>query len=551
MEVLRSMPGFGQMLKGERFHYGVELVSSRGLPPVGEVDKLVEMAENLASLAQVSWISVTDNPGGNPMLPADCLARKVQAAGCEPVVHMSCKDLNRNGLESAAWRCASDGTNSILALTGDYPVGGFGGHAPPVFDLDSVSLITMLKAMNEGLEATTPSGKKRRLAPTDFFVGCAVSPYKRFEREYMPQLFKLARKVQCGADWVIPQLGYDSRKLHELLLFMEWAELEVPVVGNVYLLSGFTARLFHGNSIPGCVVSDALYELASKYAKGPDKGRAFFRELAAKQLAICRGLGCAAGYLAGVATPEVFAAIIDLAESYGEDDWREFAKEICYPREDEFYLFEPDAESGLSRPGQFNPAYLASLEKPQSSKEVTARYRLSRLVHDAAFSPGHGQFARGTKLYDVLEHAEGPVSGVARKALDVVEQVSKRALFGCTECGDCSLPDCAYLCPRQACSKNGRNGPCGGSRDGRCELEDKECMWARAYDRLKAFGESEHLLDGPPVVYNPELAGTSSWANAYLGRDHHHGQGCDDVEPLLPDHDLHPNCKETSCHSRD
>ncbi len=523
-----------EMLQDDAFHYGVELVSSRGIAPPGEDSKLIGEAEALAQDPHFSWVSVTDNPGGNPMLPADYLARRIREFGSEAVIHASCKDLNRNGLESTAWRCAAEGFQNILALTGDYPVTGFGGNAVPVFDLDSVGLIAMLKAMNDGLEVPGRKGKTDTLTHTDFFIGCAVSPFKQHEREYLPQLFKLARKVHCGAHWVIPQLGYDMRKLQELKLFMNWAKIgDVPLVGNVYLLSKFVARLFNGNHIPGCVVSDDLLALVNKYATGPDKGKAFFRELAAQQLAVFKGLGYQAGYLAGAAKPEVFGEIIDMAESYGEDDWKTFAKEIQFPLADEFYLYEQDTGTGLSDPESMNKAYLESLVHPTATKNVSPSYRLSRKVHAAAFARGKGQYEHIESFYGKLEGKKGHGSELARKALHGLEKVSKQMMYGCKDCGDCSLPDCAYLCPRTACSKTGRNGPCGGSRDGRCELDDKECIWARAYDRTKYYGESQQLLDGPPVIYNPELEGTSAWANTFLDKDHHAPHG--EEAPLIPE----------------
>jgi methylenetetrahydrofolate reductase (NADPH) len=94
------------------------------------------------------------------------------------------------------------------------------------------------------------------------------------------------------------------------------------------------------------------------------------------------------------------------------------------------------------------------------------------------------------------------------------------AAFGCKDCGDCSLPEIAYVCPESQCAKNQRNGPCGGTRDGLCEVYDTECIWSEAYERLKAFGEEESMLDGPVVVKDNALAGTSAWANTFLGRDH-------------------------------
>ena len=510
---------FREQLNSGRFIYGAELVTTRGIPEPDQKPKLVELGEGLAADARIGWVSITDNPGGNPMIPADWLANLLKPRGKELVIHLTCKDLNRNGLESAAWRYAADGFNNILALTGDYPTSGFKGPALPVFDLDSVSLVAMLKTMNEGMEVTRPNGKTERLAKTNFFIGAAVAPFKRQERELMPQYFKLARKLQCGAEWVIPQLGYDMRKFHEIKLFLDWANLSAPIIGNVYVLNKTVARMFNQNKIPGCVVSDALYAQVEKYAAGPDKGKAFFTELAAKQLAVFKGMGFAAGYLGGVHTADTFAQIIDLAESYGANDWKEFAREIQFPKPDEFYLFEKDAATGLGDGAQVNAAYLQSLKEPAKSSEVGLGYRLTRAVHGLAFTPGNKLFPAIQQGYARLETGQHDKT---LHALHGVEHLSKVVMFGCQDCGDCSLPDTGYFCPRASCSKTQRNGPCGGSADGRCELHDKDCMWARAYDRMKFFGESEHMLDGPAVFANPALRGTSGWANNFLGRDHHH-----------------------------
>ncbi|MDZ4199599.1 MAG: methylenetetrahydrofolate reductase C-terminal domain-containing protein, partial [Kiritimatiellia bacterium] len=345
------------------------------------------------------------------------------------------------------------------------------------------------------------------------FIGAAVSPFKRLERELMPQYFKLARKIHCGAEWILPQLGYDMRKFHEIALFLKWARISVPILGNVYVLNRTVAGLFHENQIPGCVVSDGLWELVEKYAAGPDKGRAFFTELAARQLAVFKGLGFAGGYIGGLHKAESFQKVIDLAESFAENDWKDFVREIQFSRPDEFYLFEKDEATGLGDLSRLNPDYRKNL-----NRHPGLSYRFSRAAHKVAFTPGKALYPSLEKLYARLERKK---DGLALRALGTVEKVSKEMAFGCQNCGDCSLPDTAYLCPRKVCSKTSRNGPCGGSANGRCELDDKECLWARAYDRLKAYGESEHMLDGPAVFYNASLDGTSSWANTFRHRDHH------------------------------
>jgi methylenetetrahydrofolate reductase (NADH) len=56
-------------------------------------------------------------------------------------------------------------------------------------------------------------------------------------------------------------------------------------------------------------------------------------------------------------------------------------------------------------------------------------------------------------------------------------------------------------------------------------------IWSDAYERLKAYGEEETMLDGPVVVKDNALQGTSAWANTFLGRDH---QARDHLEDRAP-----------------
>ncbi len=504
------------MLEGGRFYYGAEVVTTRGIAAPGSPPALVAFAEALLADPRIGWISITDSPGGQPMLPPGWLGTLVAAHRRRVVLHMTCKDMNRNGLEALAWRYAAEGFDNVLAVTGDYPTTGFKGRAAGVFDIDSVGLIALLRAMNDGLVVLGRRGEPETLPKTNFYIGCAVSPFKRYERELMPQYFKLVRKLAAGAQWVIPQLGYDMRKFHEVKLMLASRGIDVPIVGNVYLLTRGVAKIFNSGKLAGCVVSDALLADAEKYAAGPDKGKKFFYELAAKQLAVFKGLGFAAGYLGGIAKPEVFSQIIELAESYGPDDWRQFIKEIQYPQPDEFFLFEHDPQTGLSEPTQINPEYRRSLAKPPKTKEITLSLRLSRLVHTLFFTRDRGFWGLLRRIYGRWSKKPGRLSRMAY----FMERASKNLMYGCQDCGDCSLADCAYLCPRYSCSKNGRNGPCGGSLAGRCELDDKDCFWARAYERLKYYGQSERLAEPCVTLYNADLQHTSAWANVVLDRDH-------------------------------
>ncbi len=517
--VIASKDGvtFREMLASGRFYYGAEVVTSRGIATPQAAPELTALARALLADPRIGWISITDNPGGGPMLPPDWLAGQLSGRGSQVVVHLTCKDANRNGLEAAAWRYASEGFPNILAITGDYPTGGFGGPAAGVFDLDSVGLIALLRSMNDGLVVPGRRGNLETLPKTDFFIGCVVSPFKRYERELMPQYFKLVRKLAAGARWVIPQLGYDMRKFHEVKLMLASRGIQAPIVGNVYLLSKGVARLFNSGKLAGCVVTRRVAQRVRKICRRSGQGEEVLP--GAGRQAIGRV------QRAGTSPPATWAASPRRRPSarssiwpraIGPDDWRDFIREIQYSQPDEFFLFEHDRMTGLSEPTRINPEYRRSLSQPPPSKEVTLNYRISRWVHGMAFTRDRGLFGLLRRLFGRWDKKPGVLGRMAYG----VERQSKRLLYGCQECGDCNLPDCAYLCPRHACSKSGVNGPCGGSAKGRCELDDKECFWARVYERLKAYGESEHMLDRPVVIYDPRLKNTSSWANFYLDRDH-------------------------------
>lgn len=69
----------------------------------------------------------------------------------------------------------------------------------------------------------------------------------------------------------------------------------------------------------------------------------------------------------------------------------------------------------------------------------------------------------------------------------------------CAACGDCILDQTGGICPLARCSKQLLNGPCGGVKDGKCEIgHDTDCAWYLIYERLKALGQLEKILDVRP-----------------------------------------------------
>lgn len=229
------------------FLLGVELVSIRGSMAEKSALKARDFASELVECPRIDWVSITDNAGGNPQLAPHALGKPILYAGKEVVIHMTCKDLNRNGLESQAWFLDSEGFHNILAMTGDYPATGNEGMAKPVFDIDSVGLISMLNKMNHGFDFQQNGARKktRRLQKTQFLIGAVTTNFKLHEGELVPQYLKLQKKIECGARFIINQVGYDSRKINELRLYMDHHGMkDNPLIGTVYVLNPGSHRFF-------------------------------------------------------------------------------------------------------------------------------------------------------------------------------------------------------------------------------------------------------------------------------------------------------------------
>lgn len=68
------------------------------------------------------------------------------------------------------------------------------------------------------------------------------------------------------------------------------------------------------------------------------------------------------------------------------------------------------------------------------------------------------------------------------------------AIEQCQECGECVLNWTGGICPVTKCAKSLLNGPCGGTQDGKCEVDsDRDCAWVLIYERLKSLGQLNEL----------------------------------------------------------
>jgi ferredoxin len=79
----------------------------------------------------------------------------------------------------------------------------------------------------------------------------------------------------------------------------------------------------------------------------------------------------------------------------------------------------------------------------------------------------------------------------------------------CSACGSCVLDKYGGICPVTRCAKHMLNGPCGGSREDRCEVRpDRPCAWQLIYTRLKGIGQLDRLKQiESPKNWSSSLSG--------------------------------------------
>ena len=496
------------LLNPAEFPVTWELVPGRGAKEAAQ-EKALALASQAAAGNKILALTLTDNPGGTPAMSADFMGYEILKLGIEPLVHFTCKDKNRNQSESQLYALDRAGVRNLLVMSGDYPVSGFQGRPAPVFDLDPVHTLQLITDMNRGL---TYPGIKGNVThqPGDFFPGAVVSPFKATEAEQMSQYYKLKKKIAAGAQFIVTQLGYDARKFHEVLLFMKQNGLNIPLVGNVYILPFGAAKMMNRNDLPGSVVTDKLLADIDRERNDPDKGEGARILRSARLYAVLKGMGYSGVHIGGHNIRyEQVEEIIRQGEALASG-WTSLIRYFDYPIDGGFYYFERDPDTGLNLEAQ------TRLQDRPPDAEIECTYGFSRFFHQLMYEPGKN-------LYGVMKGLCKKVQGSRVEGFfHKLEHLIKVALFDCRDCGDCALIDTAYLCPMSQCPKNQRNGACGGSFQGWCEVypEKRKCVYVRAYARLKKHGEQDQMGKDIVPPCNWDLYQSSSWVNYYLGKDH-------------------------------
>jgi len=278
-------------------------------------------------------------------------------------------------------------------------------------------------------------------------------------------------------------------------------------VANIHMTDLASAQLVKGTIINGVKIPDRL--LSTLRDEGTDTQKARLKRIArtAKLLAALKGLGYHGVLLGGnsSAFSEV-KQVLDETELL-QAEWQNFLSDLD-SSDYRFYYFQENPRTGLNNA---HPAPVAPKHLP--SPVFSFSYFVDWLVYVPQgplfkITGRFCHFCNGRRFW--------------YKFIWLQEFLSKRPLYGCKMCGDCVLYACGFLCYQAGCPKKMANGPCGGSRDGYCEVfpDKKPCYWVKVYKNMK--GVRQHVtFNAPPIpARDNTLDRTSSWINFFLGKDH-------------------------------
>ncbi len=249
-------------------------------PPKGvDVEPMLEEARFLQRC--VDAINVTDQQSSVMTMGSMAACWLLKEQGMETIYQVTCRDRNRIALQSDLLSAGALGIENILCLTGDYVSLGDHPQAKPVFDLDSVTLLYAAHQLQQGYDL---AGKELRGAPR-FFLGAVVSPGSN---PVEPQIMKMRKKVQAGAQFFQTQAVYEADKF---ATFMESVRpLNVPVMAGIILLKSAGMARFMNRNVAGVHVPDDIIEEMSSATDRPQKSIEIAARLIREVKSLCQGV---------------------------------------------------------------------------------------------------------------------------------------------------------------------------------------------------------------------------------------------------------------------
>lgn len=222
-------------------------------PPKGcHLDHLMEEAEVLRG--RVDGINVTDLQAAAMRLGSLVTCKRLLERDLPPILQITCRDRNRISLQSELLGAAEFGIDNVLCLTGDHNILGDDPQSMPVFDIDSVSLLQAGTTLMGGHDM---AGTELDGDPPDLCLGCVVNPGAD---PLEPQIIKLKKKVEAGAQFVQTQAVYDVDLYKRFADAVDAAGIEVPIQAGLVMLKSAGMAKYMNRMVAGVFVPPDLIQ---------------------------------------------------------------------------------------------------------------------------------------------------------------------------------------------------------------------------------------------------------------------------------------------------
>jgi len=220
-------------------------------PKTTNLTEIIEAARKLKG-----WVvacNVTDNPTAfayiTPLVASYAIQKEV---GMEAIYQITCRDRNRLAIVSDLLGAAYLGIKNVLALTGDHLSMGDNPTAKPVYDLDSTTLVLLIRKMvDEGVDL---AGNKIE-HPPKFHVGIAANPGAD---PLEPELLKIERKARIGIDFIQTQSVYDIEIAKNFAKEIE--RLKIPLLIGITPFKSIGMMKWFLKAVPGIKIPVEIQE---------------------------------------------------------------------------------------------------------------------------------------------------------------------------------------------------------------------------------------------------------------------------------------------------
>jgi len=265
-----------------------------------DTTEITEVADLLRG--RIDAINVTDQQSSVMRLGSLATCHLLKEKGLDPVFQLTCRDRNRLALQSDLLSAYVLGVENVLAITGDLPSLGDHPQAKPVYDLDSVHLLWVIKRLNEGYDMVDNELKGK----PNFFPGAVVNPGADTEATFELQIIKMEKKIATGARFFQTQAIYD---IDTFARFMKRVEgFNIPILAGIIPLKSAGMARFMNKNVAGVFVPE---ELIDQMAKTEDKAQTSL-EIASNLIKELKGM-CQGIHIMAIGWEKRIPAILDAA----------------------------------------------------------------------------------------------------------------------------------------------------------------------------------------------------------------------------------------------